>query len=219
MYLIFDILRYGVVRGVAIEVAVAVYALCALIGYVFGSLNFSVIISKMKYSEDIRTQGSKNGGATNMLRVHGAKAGAITFLLDALKGIVAVTLASLLLGVPGGYFAALFCVIGHIFPVFFNFKGGKGVATAAACILALTPLAFIILVVIFVLMVATTRYVSLGSITAALFFPLVINMLITPFIVIIASSILMMCFIVMAHKPNIQRLLNGTENKLSFKKK
>jgi len=218
MYLLFDILRYGVIRDVDMSVAIAVYFLCALIGYVFGSLNFSVIISKMKYSDDIRTQGSKNGGATNMLRVHGAKAGALTFALDALKGIVAVILASLLLGVPGGYVAALFAVIGHIFPVFFNFKGGKGVAVAAASILVLTPLAFIILVLIFVAMVALTKYVSLGSITAAFFFPLVINILITPFIVIIASSILMTCFIIMAHRENIQRLINGTENKISFKK-
>ncbi len=200
--------------------------LCALVGYLFGSLNFALILSGRLYKDDIRNHGSKNAGTTNMMRTYGSKAALFTILGDMLKAVLAVIVGNLLMGVYfGGYTAALACVLGHIFPVFYGFKGGKGVATAAAAILVLNPLAFLCVIAVFVLCVVCTRYVSLGSVLAAAVFPLLTfytcfgNKTISS-----GSGYAFLCAFAMAvivivkHHTNLSRLAHGTESKFAFKK-
>lgn len=200
--------------------------LCALVGYLFGSLNFALILSGRLYKDDIRNHGSKNAGTTNMMRTYGSKAALFTILGDMLKAVLAVIVGNLLMGVYfGGYTAALACVLGHVFPVFYGFKGGKGVATAAAAILVLNPLAFLCVIAVFVLCVVCTRYVSLGSVLAAAVFPLLTfytcfgNKTISS-----GSGYAFLCAFAMAvivivkHHTNLSRLAHGTESKFAFKK-
>lgn len=196
--------------------------LCIAVPYLLGSVNFALVISKVFYRDDIRKYGSGNAGMTNMLRTYGKGAAAATLLCDMLKSVLSVLFGSFLLGTTfGGYLAGMFCVIGHIFPVFFKFKGGKGVATVAAMILVLDPLCFLLLAIIFVLLVAATRYISLGSIICMMLYPIITYKLATHgsigfpvlFAFIVAALIIFM------HRSNIVRLRNHTENKLSFSKK
>ena len=178
------------------------------------------------YKDDIRKHGSKNAGTTNMMRTYGNKAAGLTILGDMLKAVVAVLLGALILGLYyGGYAAALGCVVGHVFPVFFGFKGGKGVATAAAAILVLNPLAFLCVLGVFLLCVIFTRYISLGSVLGAAVFPLITfytcfgNKTIAS-----GSGFAFLCAFIIAvivivkHHANLSRLAHGTESKFSFKK-
>lgn len=205
---------------------IAGIVLCALIGYLLGSLNFALILSGKMYKDDIRKHGSKNAGTTNMMRTYGNKAAGLTILGDMLKAVVAVLLGALILGLYyGGYAAALGCVVGHVFPVFFGFKGGKGVATAAAAILVLNPLAFLCVLGVFLLCVIFTRYISLGSVLGAAVFPLITfytcfgNKTIAS-----GSGFAFLCAFIIAvivivkHHANLSRLAHGTESKFSFKK-
>ena len=206
---------------------VAGLVLVALVAYVLGSLNFALILSKKMYGDDIREHGSKNAGTTNMARTYGKKAALLTILGDVLKGIVAVIIGSFLMGATlGGYVAGLFCIIGHVFPVFYGFRGGKGVATAAAVILVLNPLVFHVMISLFIITVLLTRYVSLGSCLAAAIFPLltfysrVAVEKPLPFSgVAFLCSFVMAALVICKHHTNIKRLVNGRENKFSFKKK
>lgn len=205
---------------------IAGIVLCALIGYLLGSLNFALILSGKMYKDDIRKHGSKNAGTTNMMRTYGNKAAGLTILGDMLKAVVAVLLGALILGLYyGGYAAALGCVVGHVFPIFFGFKGGKGVATAAAAILVLNPLAFLCVLGVFLLCVIFTRYISLGSVLGAAVFPLITfytcfgNKTIAS-----GSGFAFLCAFIIAvivivkHHANLSRLAHGTESKFSFKK-
>ena len=205
---------------------IAGIVLCALIGYLLGSLNFALILSGKMYKDDIRKHGSKNAGTTNMMRTYGNKAAGLTILGDMLKAVVAVLLGALILGLYyGGYAAALGCVVGHVFPVFFGFKGGKGVATAAAAILVLNPLAFLCVLGVFLLCVIFTRYISLGSVLGAAVFPLITfytcfgNKTIAS-----GSGFAFLCAFIIAvivivkHHANLSRLAHGTESRFSFKK-
>lgn len=205
---------------------IAGIVLCALIGYLLGSLNFALILSGKMYKDDIRKHGSKNAGTTNMMRTYGNKAAGLTILGDMLKAVVAVLLGALILGLYyGGYAAALGCVVGHVFPVFFGFKGGKGVATAAAAILVLNPLAFLCVLGVFLLCVIFTGYISLGSVLGAAVFPLITfytcfgNKTIAS-----GSGFAFLCAFIIAvivivkHHANLSRLAHGTESKFSFKK-
>ena len=199
--------------------------LTALVAYTLGSLNFALILSKRMYGEDIRNFGSKNAGTTNMARTYGKKAALFTILGDILKGVVAVVIGSFLMGATlGGYFAGLMCVIGHVFPVFYGFRGGKGVATAAAVILVVNWQVFIIMISLFILSVVLTRYVSLGSCLAAAIFPFLTFNFVTvkgvpyggfAFIFALLMAMLVIC----KHHTNIYRLVNGKESKFAFKKK
>ncbi len=196
---------------------------CALIGYIIGSLNFAVIISKLFFKDDVRAHGSGNAGATNMLRTYGTAAGIATFVCDALKGAVSVLLSMLLMGEGGAYVGGLFCILGHIFPVFYKFRGGKGVVVAAVTILTLEPLVFLCLLILFVVIVAWSKYISLGSVICAFFFPLLENAFsqsngAVSFISTVISVLIAVIVIVM-HKSNIKRLLSRTESKISFTKK
>ena len=139
--------------------------LCMVSAYLIGSINPAIIISKEYYHDDIREHGSGNAGATNTLRTYGKKTAAVIFALDLLKAAVAVGVGSLILTYSiGGAIAGLFVILGHTFPVYYKFKGGKGVACTAMVILLLSPASFVILFPIFAVIVLLTRFVSLGSI-------------------------------------------------------
>lgn len=192
---------------------------CAVMAYLLGSLNFAVILSRVFHHDDIRKYGSGNAGATNMVRTYGRKWGIITFVCDGLKAAVSVLFSMFLMGEGGAYVAALFAILGHIFPVYYKFKGGKGVAVAAISILCLNPIVFAILVAIFVAIVYVSRYISLGSIICAFFYPMLLNAFSSDkgFISTVVSILLAVIVIVM-HRTNIKRLMNRTENKIGQKK-
>ncbi len=191
-----------------------------LIAYLLGSINSSVIASRAIFSKDIRDSGSGNAGLTNMYRVYGARGAVWTLLGDLLKSIVAVLCGMALMGYAyGGHLAILFCVLGHAYPCYFRFRGGKGVLSAAACIFCLSPITFLILIALFLLMVLATKYVSVGSITAAFFYPLIYRAFCPglPFLSV-SSSILTCLLVIFWHRANVKRLIAGTEHKFGEKK-
>ncbi len=195
-----------------------VTVLCIVIPYLLGSVNFALVISKIFYKDDIRNHGSGNAGMTNMLRTYGKVAAAGTLLCDMLKASVSVFFGLFIFNHIGAYIAGLFCVLGHIFPIFFKFKGGKGVATTAAMILTVNPPAFLILFALFVIIVAITRYVSLGSVLCMAVYPLLIYISDGPGFSFLLSFAVAATVIFM-HRSNISRLFNHTENKISFSSK
>lgn len=199
-------------------IALIALLLCGVVAYLLGSLNFAVILSRIFHHDDIRKHGSGNAGATNMVRTYGRKWGIITFICDGLKAAVAVILSQLLMGEGGAYIAALFAILGHIFPIYYKFKGGKGVVVAAISILCLNPLVFFILVLIFIAIVYASKYISLGSIICAFFYPMILNAFNSDkgFIATTISVLLAVIVIVM-HKENIKRLMARTENKIGQK--
>lgn len=195
------------------------YIAIAVIAYLLGSVSFGMIVSKMAGGPNLREVGSKNTGATNALRVMGVKYGLAVFVLDILKALAACILGRLWMGLNGAMLAGLFVVLGHNWPCFFHFQGGKGVASTLAVMLLTFPIPAVICYVVAVVLIATTRFVSLGSITlAALFAALVIatnwgNWLVIAWVLLIAG------LLIARHHANIARLLQGKENKLSFKKR
>ena len=197
--------------------------LCAVIAYLLGSLNFAIIISGRSYKQDIRNYGSKNAGMTNMMRTYGKKAAALTLLGDALKAVLAGVAGYALLGHHGAYIAGCACVIGHMFPVYYKFKGGKGVVTAAVSILMCNPFVFLIVILLFVIIVAATKYISLGSIMCSIIYPFLLNAVSkfanggnpSPFVI---YALLIAVLVVFKHKENFKRLREGKESKFSFKK-
>jgi len=188
--------------------------------YLLGSLPFSVWIARA-YGVDVRKVGSGNPGATNVLRAAGRGPGVLALLCDAGKGVLAVVLARLLTDSPVWWgWAALAAVCGHVFSVFLRFQGGKGVATAAGALVAVSPSALSVALVVFVAAVAATRYVSLGSILAAVAFPIALWFLAARELAtgarvgLMVSSSLIALIVLARHRANLQRLLTGTENKL-----
>ncbi len=192
--------------------------LCIVLPYLLGSLNFALIISRRFYGEDIRTKGSGNAGMTNMLRTYGKGAAALTLLGDMLKAVFASLFGYLFLGVTGAYLAGLFCILGHMFPIFYRFKGGKGVVTTAVMILMLNPIIFAILLLMFAIIVIGTRYISLGSVMCALLWPLLVHRIEGPGANVLLT-IGIAALIVFMHRGNIKRLYEGKESKVSLKKK
>lgn len=197
-------------------------AIVIISGYLLGSINFAIIISGRKYKQDIRDHGSKNAGMTNMMRTYGKKAAGLTLLGDALKAAVACLVGYVLLGSLGAYIGGLFSVFGHVFPIFYGFKGGKGVVTAAVTILMCNPIVFLIVLLIFVIIVLFTKYISLGSVVCVMLYPLLldaINRIFTgrssPFVIF---AMITAVLIVYKHWSNIKRLAAGQESKFSFKK-
>ena len=195
------------------------YIIVAVLAYLLGSISFGMIVAKLAGGPNLREVGSKNTGATNVLRVMGLKIGLIVFVLDILKALIACIIGRIWLGLNGAMLAGLAVVIGHNWPCFFQFKGGKGVASTLAVMLLTFPIPAIICYVVAIVLIATTKYVSLGSIIlAALFAILVIatnwaNWLVILWVLIIAG------LLIWRHHANIGRLLHGTENKLGSKKK
>lgn len=212
-----------------IPMLIICYLITALIGYALGSLNFAVIISHVKYKDDIRKYGSGNAGMTNILRTYGKGDAALTFLGDALKTAISILLGMLLVGAAhgGNYIAGFFAMLGHIYPCYFGFKGGKGVVTAATTILLLDARIFLILVTLFVIIVAIWRYISLGSIVCAMLYPMLVyasNSVVysktgisNPMSVIFALIIALL--VIVLHRQNIERLVKGKESKISLKGK
>lgn len=204
--------------------------------YLLGSLNSAVIVSRFLFGEDIRKKGSGNAGLTNMFRIYGKKAALLTLIGDMLKAVVAIFLAALFFGFsyrtalsfsPACYIAGLACIIGHIKPIFYGFRGGKGVLSSATVILMLCPPVFLALITIFVLIVWLTRYISLGSIVSAAALPLLLQGYMQAFIFtgdpdaffdggIVLFGCIFALIVVICHRANIKRLWHHEENKFSF---
>ena len=202
------------INGVLMLVAVLV---CIVSAYLIGSINPAIIISKKYFDDDIRTHGSGNAGATNTLRTFGKKTAAIIFALDLLKAALAVGIGSLILTRSiGGAIAGLFVILGHTFPIYYKFKGGKGVACTAMVILMLSPASFVILLPAFIIIVALTRFVSLGSIIAVMLYPFFNSIFYTSEGFITLSAFCTMMLVVFMHRENIKRLLEGKESKVNF---
>lgn len=193
-------------------------AVVILLSYLLGSISFSIVIAKLIAGIDIREHGSGNAGATNTLRMLGKGPGITVLLLDAAKGAIAITIARLL-GVPEWAIvgAAVAAVLGHNWPVFFGFKGGKGVATTIGTLLALTPIPALIGVGITIVVIALTRYVSLGSLVFFVLVPFLMYIYHEPGVYIAGAAFVgLLGFI--RHAENIRRLIKGTERKLGQKK-
>jgi len=227
-----EFLTKGIITSENMPLFIVGIVLCVVIPYLLGSLNFGVIISKLRYRDDVRTHGSGNAGMTNMLRTYGKGAAVITLVGDLLKTFIAVWgsklialgLAQLCPIVPGEFFdiaaytAALFSVTGHCFPSYYGFKGGKGVAALAAAVLATAPFAFVVLIVIFALIVLGTKYVSLGSVVCCMLYPIILNRIYGPGISNLFAMVIAV-LVIYRHRENIKRLWNGEENKISLSKK
>ena len=213
----------------------ATYIIMAIIAYLIGSVNFSVILSKKMAGFDVREKGSGNAGTTNMLRSVGKKAAIITLICDILKGVVSIMIAiiagniiknldkELLLQIAGNA-----VIIGHTFPIFFGFKGGKGVATSLGVLLVSNWQIGLICLIFALVLMALTRMVSLGSCTAAVLFP-VLTLFINEHYSVLTEgksgnvyfiySVILAIIVLYNHRSNIKRMLEGNENKISFSKK
>ena len=188
---------------------------CLVAAYLLGSISFAVVLVRVFRGVDVRREGSGNAGATNVLRTSGKRLATLTMLLDVGKGTLAVlvmqavTYDPLWLGA-----AACAAVLGHVFPVWFGFRGGKGVATAVGGFSVLCPLAVLAVVAVFVAVVAATRFVSLGSIAAACVLPLTMRLLFHAPDPEVAAASAVAILLVVSHRANIRRILEGTERRL-----
>jgi glycerol-3-phosphate acyltransferase PlsY len=207
-----------------LEISIAVF-LIPVAAYLLGSIPFGLLLAKLFGGGDVRKAGSGNIGATNVARVVGPLAGILTLILDTAKGAAAVWLAGRVTNESATWMMLAGCAVllGHCFPVWLKFKGGKGVATALGVFLALCPLAAISALFLFILCVAYWRYVSLGSIAAAAAMPLLIYFLWAPRhappIIIDAGTLGIALLVIYKHDANLQRLAEGTEPRFSFGKK
>ncbi|MBQ9760945.1 MAG: glycerol-3-phosphate 1-O-acyltransferase PlsY [Clostridia bacterium] len=191
---------------------------CIVIPYLLGSINPAVLISKIFFHEDIRNFGSGNAGTTNMLRTYGKGAAIGTFLFDLGKAAASFWIGMLIWSYMGAAIAGFFVVFGHMFPIFAHFKGGKGVACLAMIALCSSPITFLFLLLIFVVIVVGTRYISLASIMSALLYPLILNAFDGGKPLYVAMAVISACFVVFMHRENIKRLWAGKESKVSFSK-
>lgn len=202
-----------------------IYILVAIIAYFIGSISFSVIFSRKFAGFDVRDKGSKNAGSTNVLRTVGTKVALLTLMCDILKGVIAIVVAIIAGKIWTNlnveilkYLAGFFAILGHTFPIFFEFRGGKGVATALGVLITLNWKIGLICLIFAIIIIAFTRMVSVGSILSAVLYPiLTIFMGDTNFVATIIS-ILIALLVIFNHRENLKRIKNGTENKLSFKK-
>ena len=205
--------------------AVLLFIACAGIAYLLGSLNSAIIVSKYKFGQDIRNYGSGNAGLTNMHRVYGKDGAIYTLFGDIAKQVVSILIGVILLGQTGAYLAGVFCMIGHIFPIYYKFKGGKGVLTAATMILIIDPMIFAVLFCIFALVLLITRYVSLSSIIAALMYPASLEIASVahtghgPQFFELFFALFVGLLVIYMHRSNIFRIFNNQESKFSFRKK
>lgn len=206
------------------------YVISAVIAYLLGSISFSIIFSKKMAGFDVREKGSGNAGSTNVLRTVGKKAAILTLVCDCLKGVVAVIIAFILAKIVGDKVNGALCIqlagiaviLGHTFPIFFGFKGGKGVATALGVLLITNWHIGLICFVFALVLMLLTKMVSLGSVGAAILFPILVTFMPSTAYLLpgnyIIYAILLAVLVVFNHRSNVKRLLNGTENKLDFKK-
>jgi acyl phosphate:glycerol-3-phosphate acyltransferase len=205
-----------------------IVTLCLWGAYMIGSVPTAVWIGKFMHGVDVREYGSGNAGATNTIRVLGWKTGLPVLLIDAFKGWLAVWCAALTGLFPEGSEAminfsvsmGIAAVLGHLFPLFAGFRGGKGVATLFGIVIALYPVAFLVVTLLFITILITTKFVSLGSILSAIAFPFVaiwLSDIESPSLILF--TIVIAVFIPLTHQKNIGRLLRGEEQKMSFRKK
>jgi glycerol-3-phosphate acyltransferase PlsY len=208
----------------------------AIISYLLGSCNSAIITVKLWKHEDIREKGSKNAGLTNTLRCYGKGPALVTLIGDLSKGIISVLLSILVFRLFFGntidsrfvgYIAGFFAIIGHIFPIYYGFKGGKGILVSSSILIVIDPLTFCIVIPFFALVLFITRYVSVASISSAVAYPIItfctqyfiqhipLDRVILHTVLVIATSILL----IYMHRTNIQRLKAGTENKFGSKKR
>lgn len=206
------------------SLALAAVAVAA-VSYLFGCANGAILISKLIFHDDVRTHGSGNAGLTNFYRTYGAKYALLVVLVDMGKAVASVLLGAFVgqlvltaeLAVLGKFYAALFCILGHMFPVTEHGKGGKGILCGGALLLMLDWRIALVGWGLFVLCVALTRYISLGSIAATVSFPVMCIFVYDMPAVILSAA--MAALVVWAHRENVKRLLKGTENKFSLRKK
>lgn len=186
--------------------------------YLIGGIPFGYLLVKLKRGEDVRSMGSGNIGATNVLRTTGRALGFATLLLDIAKGAAAVWLADRFLNgsIQWMSLAALAVMAGHAYPVFLKFKGGKAVASFVGAFLYLTPLPLAAMLVVFVITVAVTRYISLGSVLAAGFFPIAVFLIEHPPAIVVLAAAIAGIFIVVRHRSNLERIRAGNENVFSL---
>ena len=189
-----------------------------LLAYFLGAIPFGYILVKLKTGGDVRGAGSGNIGATNVLRTTGRTAGVVTLLLDIGKGYLAVWAAGKMTGGDARWMAAAAVVVmlGHAYPVFLGFHGGKAVASFVGAFLCLAPLALVAVLMVFVGVVAWTHYISMGSIVAAAVLPLAVWLIAVPALPVEAAAVIGAAFIIYKHSSNIQRLRAGTENRFKF---
>lgn len=186
-----------------------------LLSYIIGSFSSAYVIGKTSKNIDIRSYGSGNAGATNALRVLGKKMGALTFFMDFIKGIIAVFIGNAIFGFTGSLLAGVFVVLGHNWPVFLGFKGGKGVATSFGVLLVLNWQTALLCFLIGTIVIIVTRYVSLGSIVAAIVAPIIIVLTTQSIDKYLYITIVILALLsVSRHKANILRLCKGEENRL-----
>jgi glycerol-3-phosphate acyltransferase PlsY len=215
--------------------SVVPFILSAIAAYLIGSISFSIIITKLFLKTDVRNHGSGNAGTTNVLRTAGKLPAILTLSLDFLKAVAAVEIARLLMNVfnPNenslliltvSFVAGIFCILGHIYPLYFGFRGGKGALTAVALVALIDWKIFVIEIFIFILIIVITRYVSAGTVIAAIAYPITTFSLLT-FLKIDNAlldalfALFIAAIVIYKHKANIIRLLNGTESKIGQKKK
>ncbi len=226
----------GSVNETVYAVLYLVFMLVTMVAsYLLGSINTAILVSRLLYKDDVRRYGSGNAGLTNMLRTFGGRAAVLTLVGDILKAALSVVIGGVLLGFyytggmslgEGPYVAALFAVIGHIFPIYYRFKGGKGVLVTATVALILSPISFVVLFGCFALILYLTKYVSLASVTSAALYPVTLYAYVLirfkdmPMPGMIALvSILLAIIILICHKDNLKRIGERTERTFSFKRK
>lgn len=201
------------------------FTVISVLSYLIGAVPFALLVGKAFYRTDLRQHGSGNLGATNVLRVLGWRAGLAVFLLDAGKGALAVGVASVLYSATSGelmrdviYIAgAIMAVLGHSYSPFIGFKGGKGVATASGALLFITPLAWLIMLVVFAGVVAASKMVSLGSIIVATIYPALCLLIYPDRPAIFVLSVIAAALVIWRHRLNIARIIKGQESKISDK--
>ena len=214
-------LRYWVIETFSLTgngaafVTLGAALLCIVLPYLLGSINPAIIISGASFRDDVRNHGSGNAGTTNMLRTYGKKAAVAVFALDMLKGALAVLLGRLIFGIDGGALAGFFVAFGHMFPIYYKFRGGKGVACLATVILVISPITFLFLLGIFLVIVIGTRMVSLASVMCALLYPLILRAF-ANYGLNVAMAVLSACFVAYMHRENLKRIWNGNESKLDL---
>ena len=216
-----DILEYGLlylnqVKGAAYFV-ISVILICAA-GYLLGGINTAIIVSTKMYGKDIRKSGSGNAGMTNMLRTYGKKAAILTIVGDMAKTALACLIGALVLGQNGAFLGGLAAAVGHMWPVWFRFKGGKGVLSLATVMLCCSPKVFLICFTVFFIIVAFTKYISLGSVVCALLLPIVQSRFSGSWNLYMIPLIIVCIIIVWQHRTNIRRLREGNENKIHLGK-
>ena len=206
------------------------YIVSAILAYAIGSIMFSVIVSRKLAGFDVREKGSKNAGSTNMLRTVGKKGAIITLICDILKGVIAILIAMLIAKIANitepskillmKYIAGFAVILGHTYPIFFEFRGGKGVATSLGVLLMLNWKIGLIALIFALLLMAFTKLVSVGSISAAILYPILVLFIEDRknFGVILISWLIAI-LVIFNHRTNIKRLKEGKENKISFSKR